>query len=207
MFSIKLPGMPAERTVPTPVWTPEISDEEVKKIENLTILEEMYNHLQTKIEKLGESNQALKECIKEEREGRLSTAQAGKAPEGAAQEVESAEGHTDKSDSPAKDTVLHDAADSAPATAPEVKAKPLTTDDALFQEAIAQAREAEKKKTAVETSSSSDAHVDSYAADEEHYELVSAVFENCSIMDQMSVRLKFLKERIDKIQYQGGMSL
>ncbi|CAD7944358.1 unnamed protein product [Amoebophrya sp. A120] len=42
---------------------------------------------------------------------------------------------------------------------------------------------------------------------QEHYELVCAIFENSHILDQMEVRRKLLKSRVDKLTLQQGLSL
>ncbi len=65
MVSIRLPGMVGEKKLVLPDWQPDVSEGEVLEIKDVKRLEELYNGISHKIEKLQESTAALREYQKE----------------------------------------------------------------------------------------------------------------------------------------------
>ncbi|CAD7929848.1 unnamed protein product [Amoebophrya sp. A25] len=229
MVSIRFPGQTVERKLELPQWIPDLSDEQVLKIQNAKELQILFDELANKIEKLEDSNQQLKDFIREEREE-----QAAAQAETTAPTDSSATSFTASATAVEAASDLHSAEQNAIlGTSRSTASTAESTPDISGAENLSERQEGEWTLLLDGTAAANNAttsggnlledgreqeqHDQAPAAlsvvnapsglSQEHFELVSAIFENNHILIQMKKRMDLLKTRIDKLTLSQGMAL
>eukprot|EP00392_Amoebophrya_sp_AT5.2_P005291 g5300.t1 len=235
MVSIKFPHEDFERKLELPQWLPDQSDEEILNVQNVKHLECLFNELDLKISKLTESNAALKEWIKSEKvdysvvsqrgnnganEEQLSPAGATPAASVDGSETTAATGGGGTSRSVSAQASERGTPDvvqgQASATSGEEGAGVGEAEGIARRGEIGVAgtasggqasEDGEGVDAVVKKQENDDDDDDAAVSAAEHYQLIMAVFENNHILDQMEVRRKLLKTRLDKLTMSQGVSL
>lgn len=194
MVSIRLPGMPQERKLELPQWLPEPSEQEVGRLTDVTRLEEIQAKMRFKISKLEESNEEIKEFVKEEKKlwdeehgipvGDAS-AESGDGPQNTAADGVAAEAVS------AADKLIQQTKGASPASSAEPTPRELESNSDV-------------QSTQPEFG---DHGRDRYQTSEGYYELVVAIFENNHLLDQMRAYLLVVDTRIAKLTMGRGMTL